>query len=90
MRLDRGSHVVVADVDGAAAEVAATALGTASAATADVRDGAAVRQLVTDTVAHDQMLTQPDGEGVQGCLLTPQSVAEQAAKQRLAACKRRD
>ena len=56
MRLDRGSHVVVADVDGAAAEAAATARGTASAATVDVRHG----------------------------------VLRCAAKQRRAACTRRD
>ena len=52
MRLDRVSHVVVADVDGAAAEAAATARGTASAATVDVRDGAAVRRQAAPSGVH--------------------------------------
>src|SRR3954471_19879086 len=53
----RGDTVVVADIDGAAAEAVAGALGAASAggrstaAKVDVRDAVAVQALVDDTVA---------------------------------------
>src|SRR3954447_16590093 len=48
----RGDTVVVADIDGAAAERVAGELGaTATAAKVDVRDAAAVQGLVDDTVA---------------------------------------
>jgi NAD(P)-dependent dehydrogenase (short-subunit alcohol dehydrogenase family) len=48
----RGDTVVVADIDGAAAERVATDIGArATAAKADVRDATAVQALVDDTVA---------------------------------------
>lgn len=47
----RGSHVVVADLDGARAAAVASALGTATGAKVDVSDAAAVRHLVESTVA---------------------------------------
>lgn len=63
--VERGSHVVVADVDGAAAEAAAASLGRASAAVVDVRDGQAVRDLVATTVAdHGRLDVMVNNAGV--------------------------
>ena len=58
--LDLGAHVVLADVDGEGAELAATTLrdraptgrGSVEARPLDVRDTAAVQALVTETAAH--------------------------------------
>ncbi len=63
--VDRGSHVVLADLDGAAAQEAADRLGDASAATLDVADGAAVRALVQQTVAaHGRLDVMVNNAGV--------------------------
>lgn len=63
--VERGSHVVIADIDGAAAEGAATALGSASAATVDVSDTEAVRELVRSTVAeHGRLDVMVNNAGV--------------------------
>ena len=68
--LRRGSTVVVADLDGAAAERTATELGSqAIAAQVDVRDRDAVRELIERTAAaHDglDLLVNNAGTGVGG------------------------
>lgn len=61
----RGSHVVVADIDGAAADRAAAELGNATAAQLDVGDAEGVRQLVAETVgAHGRLDVMVNNAGV--------------------------
>jgi NAD(P)-dependent dehydrogenase (short-subunit alcohol dehydrogenase family) len=62
----RGSHVVVADLDGASAKTAAAELGEqASAAEVDVADAEAVRALVGDTVdRHGRLDVMVNNAGV--------------------------
>ncbi|MDQ1686464.1 MAG: hypothetical protein QOC82_3201 [Frankiaceae bacterium] len=69
----RGDHVVVADIDGAAAERVAGDIGaTATAAKVDVRDASAVQGVVDDTVAaHGRLdlMVNNAGIGVGGDVL---------------------
>ncbi|MEQ8659449.1 MAG: SDR family oxidoreductase, partial [Gammaproteobacteria bacterium] len=62
----RGATVVLADIDGAAAQAAATRLGArVSAATLDVTDAAAVAALVADTVrAHGRVDLMVNNAGI--------------------------
>ena len=65
----QGSHVVVADLDGARAASVAAQLGNATAAKVDVGDAAAVQGLVDDTVAeHGQLdlIVNNAGVGIGG------------------------